>query len=199
MRDYQDQGVAWIVQQLRDRRAVMLGDEAGLGKTRQALTAAVRLNAENILVICPAGARRVWQQEIQRWLPEWSGRVVLVEPGFARDGLSLVPPLILVVGYDELSDTRSNVTPQLQSRLWDLLILDEAHYLKNPSNRTKAVYGRRGTSTGIQASAARVLLLTGTPTPNHAGEIYQHYRTLWPEALGDKVLTQDQWEERFCR
>ena len=184
---------------------MLLADEMGLGKTLQALRAAEKLGAERVLIVCPAGARRVWQAEIKRWLPGWSSRVVLVEPGTKlpdiKTGLD-APVLILIVGYDEFSDRHSQLASHLRSRRFDLLILDEAHYLKNPSNRTLAIYGSRGSGTGVQAGASKVILLTGTPTPNHAGELWQHYRTFWPEALRGptgRMLLQAEFEDRFTR
>jgi SWI/SNF-related matrix-associated actin-dependent regulator 1 of chromatin subfamily A len=201
LRDYQDKGAAWICEQLRRHKAVLCADEMGLGKCREALTAAERLQVDRVLIVCPAGARRVWQAEIKRWFPGWMGRVVLVEPG-SRPADFPVTPLILIVGYDELSDLKSLMAVQLGRRHWDLLILDEAHYLKNPSNRTLALYGRRGSDEGIQRNVDKVLLLTGTPTPNHAGELWQHYRAFWPEMLSGgrgRPLSQTEFEERFCR
>jgi SNF2 family DNA or RNA helicase len=91
----------------------------------------------------------------------------------------------------------------IQNATWDLMILDEAHYLKNPSNRTMTLYGRAGTNTGIQASCHRVILLTGTPTPNHAGELYQHVRTFWPDAIisprRQMPMNLPEFEDRYTR
>lgn len=205
LRDYQQSGVDWMCTQLRCHKAVMLADEMGLGKTLQALRAADRRGAERVLIVCPAGARRVWQAEIKRWLPGWSSRVVLVEPGTnladIKRGLDRLQ-CVLIVGYDEFSARTSQLANHLRSRRFDLLILDEAHYLKNPSNRTLALYGAKGSGTGVQAIVSKVILLTGTPTPNHAGELWQHYRTFWPETLKGathRVLSQTQFEDRFTR
>lgn len=204
LRDYQETGVAWVLRQMKRYKAVLLADDAGLGKTRQALLVALRRNAERVLIVCPAGARRVWQSEIKRWLPGWSSRVVLVEPGTKHTDATkarLVTPLILIIGYDELSNLKSHWAAQLGRRRWDLMVLDEAHYLKNPSNRTLALYGLKGATEGIQASAEKVLLLTGTPTPNHAGELWQHIRTFWPGAMKyqGRALTQAEFEDRYTR
>jgi SNF2 family DNA or RNA helicase len=184
---------------------VLLADEMGLGKTLQALRAAEQRGAERVLIVCPAGARRVWQAEIKRWLPGWFSRVVLVEPGYRLTDVKLrldAAMIILIVGYDEFSDRRGQLAQHLRSQRFDVMIVDEAHYLKNPSNRTQAIYGSRGSGTGVQATASKVILLTGTPTPNHAGELWQHYRTFWPEVLQGptgRALLQAQFEDRFCR
>ena len=201
LRDYQQQGVVWLRDRLAQHRAVLLGDEMGLGKTRQALAAAYQLHVERLLIICPAGARRVWQAEIETWLPKWSSHVVLVEPGTTlfdiQPKLSNLRPLVLIIGYDELSNLKSRIVPALKLVRWDLLVIDEAHFLKNPSKRTQAIYGRGGTQKGLEACAAKVILLSGTPTPNHAGELWQHVRTFWPWVPHARTLTQ--FEERFTR
>ena len=60
---------------------------------------------------------------------------------------------------------------------WDVLILDEAHYLKERSaDRTKVVYGSR-TRPGLLPFSARCWRLSGTPTLNNAGELWTHLKT----------------------
>lgn len=208
-RQYQHAGIRWLVEQLKKHKAVLLADDAGLGKTLQALEAARRLDARRLLIICPAGARRVWLGEIARWFPEWRDRVVLVEPGTDLDSIDYRlrsnDPLILIIGYDDFSTgtltaiALSGASPLLGRghKGWHLLVLDECHYLKNRSNRTKAIYGPRGDGAGVQSEAWNVILLSGTPTPNHCGELYEHIRTFWPWAAPN--LTQAQFEERYCR
>jgi SWI/SNF-related matrix-associated actin-dependent regulator 1 of chromatin subfamily A len=192
-RRYQRDGVSWATSRFRepDVRALGLCDEPGLGKTLSALAIALSLDALRIIVVSPAGARPVWAQEIAKWLPQWSARVFTVQPGMqAREQAEMLDrqQVIVLVAYDTLAQlsahSRRNAwTMALMQRSWDLLIVDEAHYLKNSSHRTLAVYGQRGAEEGIQSACERVLLLTGTLTPNHAGELYQHMRALWPVTL----------------
>jgi SNF2 family DNA or RNA helicase len=200
LRVYQKHGVRWMVSRLReDARAVLLCDDPGLGKTLQTLMAANELDARRILVVSPAGARRVWFQEIVKWFPDWERRIVIIEPGHSPAPSDLDrPDAIVLVAYDSLS-TRGLVgwASQLTRLAWDLLVIDEAHYLKGHSNRTYAVYGTRGTNSGIQASAQQVILLTGTPTPNHAGELYQHCRVFWPQVLRRPHQDQPEGEAEF--
>jgi SNF2 family DNA or RNA helicase len=61
---YQKEGARFCAS--RGMRA-LIGDEMGVGKTVQAIAAAEAVNAPRILVICPANARYVWEQEIQGW------------------------------------------------------------------------------------------------------------------------------------
>lgn len=207
LRDYQIRGILWLRERLARHKAVLLCDDPGLGKTVQTLAVAHQMDASRILVICPAGARRVWSQEIAQWVLGWVNRVFLVEPGINLREIALriadPAPLILVVGYDDLSQSDSRLAHILTRAVWDLLVIDEAHYLKNPSNRTHAVYGTSGDASGVQHSAHHVILLTGTPTPNHAGELYQHMRTFWPQTLMVKrlgrVMNQPEFEDQFTR
>jgi SWI/SNF-related matrix-associated actin-dependent regulator 1 of chromatin subfamily A len=192
MRPYQREGVVWATSRFRetDVRALALCDEPGLGKTLQALALALSLGVLRLIVVCPAGARQVWQQEISRWLPAWAPHVYLVEPGaLAREHADALdrPQVIVLIAYDTLAalsrNRRNAWATALTQRSWDMLIVDEAQYLKNASHRTLAVYGPRGSDDGIQSACERVLLLTGTLTPNHCGELYQHLRALWPQTL----------------
>ena len=63
---------------------------------------------------------------------------------------------------------------------WDVLILDEGHVLKNPeAKKTRFVYGHKLDGKGaLVGNAANVFLLTGTPMPNNAGELWTTF-TRW--------------------
>jgi SWI/SNF-related matrix-associated actin-dependent regulator 1 of chromatin subfamily A len=199
LRPYQQRGVDFIV----NTPDAMLADDAGLGKTVQAIEAARRLDALRILIAAPAIARLSWPLEIQKFWPQRLRHTVVVMPGDRPTPSLHAPVLILIVSYDVLSTSAGPWSLPLRTSKWDLLILDEAHYLKGPSNRTRFVYGDKG----LRATAKRVLLLTGTPAPNHVGELYFHYLGLWPEALGisdprtgqPRPLTEIEFQDRFCR
>ena len=60
---HQQRGVDFLA----SRRAAILADDMGLGKTAQAIVAADRIQARDILVICPAIARTNWQREFTTW------------------------------------------------------------------------------------------------------------------------------------
>ena len=57
---YQKQGAAFLA-----GGGVLLADEAGLGKTIQAIEACKALDARRVLVLCPAVALGVWHDEIE--------------------------------------------------------------------------------------------------------------------------------------
>ena len=159
---YQYEGATWLAKNTR----ALLADGMGLGKTPQAIIGAKMVRAELTVVLCPAIARTMWSREWERW----GG-----------------PGELVVFSYDTAV---RNPTCQIlmTTRKPDLLICDEAHYLKSrTSKRTRLVYGDRCENTGIASHAGRVWLLTGTPAPNDVGELWPHLRALWPQLLtGDR-------------
>lgn len=221
-RDYafQTEGSAFLL----GRNAAALGDEPGLGKSLQAIRAAEARGARSILILCPAIARVSWQRELKRWNPTLSGRpgaakMVLncTSANSATDAISLHlannDPLAVIVSYDLLATPGSGplVAEILRRHRWDVLILDEAHALKNPAaKRTATVYGTPaypGENTyspdgSIVAKANATWILSGTLMPNHAGELYSHIRALFPSVLdelfGRQDVSQLEFEDRFC-
>jgi SNF2 family DNA or RNA helicase len=75
----------------------------------------------------------------------------------------------------------------------DLVIVDEAHYCKTPTaQRTIAALG-------VAQASPRSWLLSGTPMPNHPGELYAPIAALWPgvpRKLGLK--NHEEWFDYFC-
>lgn len=163
---HQIEGVRFLAQ----RRRAYLADDMGLGKSAQALCAAERVGARSILVIAPASLLPNWRHEFDLWGPR-----------FCRD--------INIISY-----TNQRMLETAGQFRWDVVILDEAHYCKNPNaKRTRAALA-------IAAKAKYAWLLSGTPMPNHPGELYAPMAALWPEVCANLELeTYDAWVQHFCR
>lgn len=178
---YQQEGASWLA----SKKYAFNADEMGLGKTRQGIAAVEMTGAYPALVICPAIGRL-------NWLNEWStcsGRTLKATPiltaASCRDAASSD---VVTCSYDLA--TASDVFSMLSARRWGSLLLDEAHYLKEPdARRTQAVLGAGGLIHG----ADRAWAFSGTPTPNHAGE-------LWPWLFTTGVVGQHYraFFERYC-
>lgn len=149
----------------------LLADEMGLGKSCQAVVAADMVGANRILVCCPAAVRVNWAREFERFSPLDRPCTVLLtgEDRVPADG-------VVVCSYDSLLNDK--LREQLKRVQWDLLVLDEAHYLKERSaKRTKAIYGHNSRAPGLMVNAKRTWRLTGTPAPNNASELYTHLKS----------------------
>jgi SNF2 family DNA or RNA helicase len=176
---YQVQGADFLAV----RRFGLLADEMGLGKSAQAIRACDLLDARRILVLCPAIARINWLREFDRF----SIYGLPARALFTRDDRPGAYG-ITVCSYDIAADKR--VKTKLGAVQWDVMICDEAHYLKTmATQRTKAVLGKAG----LVKSAARIWLLTGTPMTNHPGD-------LWPMLYvsGATTLKHSAFLQRFC-
>lgn len=170
-------GKTWAAQ----RNASFLAHEMGCGKTRTAIMLAddPRYNVRRILVICPSIATGVWREEFRKW-----GTVRRSMQIIRRGAEKPMPTAgLIIIGYDLLSRSKTMVG-LLMEQEWDLIVLDEAHALKErKSKRTKAIYGNRCHGTGIVSRARKVILLSGTPMLNHPAELWTHMRALVPHTL----------------
>jgi len=160
----------------------LLADEMGLGKSCQTILAADMVGAQDILVVCPASVRVNWEREFERFSPMDRPCTVLMS---GKDKLPAGG--VVICSYDMLQ----TFNHMFKIRQWDVLVLDEAHYLKERSaQRTKAVYGRGAKWPGLAAAAKRVWRLTGTPAPNDASELWTHLKSMG-------VTTSDYWDFTF--
>ena len=162
---YQHDGATWLATMPH----ALLADEMGLGKSAQVVMACDMVQAFDILIVCPAAVRINWDREFTRFSPMDRPCTVLFT------GKDRPAPGVNVVSYDLL--TNDKIKAALKARAWDVLVLDEAHYLKERSaKRTKAIYGH-AKHPGIMHSARRTWRLTGTPMPNNASELFTHLKS----------------------
>lgn len=176
------------------RKHVLIGDQPGLGKTPTAICFANEIQAKRVLVICPANIRLQWYRRIQEWstMP-WGYSIHPILS--SKNGTNPLANWTLV-SYD-LARTAA-IGRALARERFDLLILDEAHYLKeSTSNRTRAVFGggRDREFDPIASRCERVMALTGTPLPNRPREAYTLARGLCHDAID--WASEDSFKERF--
>ncbi|ONF42500.1 hypothetical protein BTO32_14905 [Marinobacter lutaoensis] len=168
----------------------LIADEPGLGKTIQAIGVSNALpDTRRILVITPASLKINWQREWRKWsVKELS--VHRVPDGRPE---SWSPDAdVVVLNFDLVEQHYERLT----EKPWDLLIVDEAHALKNPdAKRTKLILGHgqgRNHVPGIPAQ--RRLYLTGTPTLNRPRELWPLVHSLDPDFFSDRRA----FEVRYC-
>ena len=187
---YQHDGIAFLA-----NGGVALTDAPGVGKSAQALKAAVEMGARTILVVCPAIAVGVWKSEAAKWRPDLTALTI-------REAIKArrVPKAdrLLIVSYDHLVSTKA-VRDRVVALPHDLMILDEAHALKNPqAKRTMLIYGPlcAGGSSSLIGRVGTTRLLTGTPVLNHAGELYSHLNALSPYRIQQRSY--DAFTSYYC-
>jgi len=181
---FQKAGVDYVLQ----RNHALIGDEPGLGKTPMAIVVANEMRAKRVLVVCPASIRLQWAKQIRAW-STMEGRYIVYPILKSSDG---VHPRAewTVVSYDLLRNP--GVAAQLAKLGADLVVLDEAHYLKTTAaGRTRAVFG----ATGLTGAAGCVLALTGTPLPGRPREAYTLARALDFSSID--FLSEEQFQERY--
>jgi SWI/SNF-related matrix-associated actin-dependent regulator of chromatin subfamily A-like protein 1 len=187
---FQKASVAYALQ----RRNTLIADQPGLGKTPIAISFANEIGARRVLVICPANIRLQWARKIREWSTMPSG--FLVYPIIAsRYGVHPNAEWT-IVSYD-LARTEA-IGRALARGHYDLLILDEAHYVKTvDSKRTRAIFGGGDNRLFAPFSdrSDRILGLTGTPLPNRPREAYTLARGLDFDAID--WMSEDKFKARF--
>ncbi|CAN0188476.1 unnamed protein product [Ectocarpus sp. 6 AP-2014] len=190
LRDYQREGVRWMIYNWLQGRGSILADEMGLGKTLQ--TVAFLSILHNVygkrgpfLVIAPLSTVPHWLREFQTWSDmnavvfhgdpedreilegyemEFAGDKGRAEKDKTRIKGKRVWKSTVVITTPELC-IRKDVRALLQRRIaWDVLVVDEAHRLKNSASRLNVVLK----DYMFESS----LLLTGTPLQNNTEELW---------------------------
>lgn len=184
------------------RKHTLIGDQPGLGKTPTAICFANEIEAKHVAVVCPANIRRQWERRIREWSRmSWEhGRHCIVHSiTSGRRGVAPTgdyPATWNIVSYD-LARTVP-IGSALARQHYDLLILDEAHYLKTiDSKRTRALLGGGQTRAfpAIASQAEHILALTGTPLPNRPREAYTLARALCWDSID--WASEDVFRSRF--
>ena len=167
LRRYQEWGVKYALHQGK----IILGDEMGLGKTIQAIATMVSLKntgASHFLVVCPASVLPNWSKEVQRKsafepIQIYGSLRNLALEGWVKSGG------VAITTYETASQIKL-----LESFQFDLLVVDEAHYIKNPEAiRSKAVVS-------LSTYAKRIIFLTGTPLENKVEEMITLIKVINP-------------------
>ena len=159
------------------RKNTLVGDQPGLGKTPIAICYANEIGARRVLVVCPASIRIQWVNKIREW--STMPYPMIVHPILhSRHGVH--PEANWTVVSYELARTEA-IGKALAKGRYDVIIIDEAHYLKTiDSRRTRAVFGggENRTFEPLVSRAENILALTGTPLPNRPREAYTLARSL---------------------
>ena len=139
------------IKSLVENKKFILADDMGLGKTTSTIIAALETGAKKILIICPASLKINWQREIENY----SNRPTSIIEGKKWEDGDFV-----IINYDIIKnfhDEKKKSDSVLLKTKFDLVIIDEAHYIQNKqAQRTKLI-------NDFVSNVDRLWMLTGTP------------------------------------
>lgn len=195
------------------RKNTLIADPPGLGKTIQAIGFANLIAAKKILIICPASLKDNWVKEWKAWdvnsrtisIPLKKTRQQQKDKVIIRRWTENIweDTDVHVISYGMVSKFEQTHPPEP----FDLLIIDEAHYLKNDAaQRTSAIWGTNGkwvnkpnhkmhVAPVAPIEAERTLALTGTPIGSRPSELWVFCKQFDPDGLGKNKRN---FEKRYC-
>ena len=160
LRPYQQVGFRWLYTNVKKGFGCCIADDMGLGKTIQVISLILKLKEEKklkkpVVVICPTTLLGNWEREFENFAP---GLEIYTYHGFNREfttdcDVVLTTYAILRIDIEEF-----------KKHNWDLIVIDEAQNIKNPStSQTQAVKAIK---------ADMKIAMTGTPVENRLSELW---------------------------
>jgi len=181
---YQKEGVAFGV--ARQGRA-LLADETGLGKSVQALVIAAQFQEQwPLLVVAPTSRSTHWHRMAIEWLELQPESIQAIRNGSS----SLLEGKKLIICSYDLLRGHEHLRRLPGGDHFQAIIFDESHWMKNAESARFLV------AREMALRATRVLLLTSTPMPNAAAEIWAQLALLVP---GSQLPTFEEFATRYSR
>lgn len=172
---YQVKGYEWMRFMAREGCGCILGDEMGLGKTLQIIALILARSEEDVkspsLIISPVSLLENWKREFIKFAPSID---VYIHHGSTRTGRykDLLSHEVIIISYNTAVSDQS----LLRMIQWDIVALDEAQNIKNPSaDRTRS-------AKNIKRNIG--IAITGTPFENHLSDIWSIVDYAYPGFLG---------------
>lgn len=181
---YQHAGVEYSLA----RNNSVIGDQPGLGKTCEGVLISNAIEADSTLVVCPASLILNWEREIRMWSDEPDLTVYPITK--SKNGVSHLSNYV-ILSYDMLRN--DGIFAAIKAKLWDHLILDECHYVKDVkgNQRVARMLGKGG----VAEVCGRKTLMSGTLMPNGPIEAYNAIRLCDWEAINKASL--DDFKEAY--
>ncbi|XP_072134198.1 chromodomain-helicase-DNA-binding protein 2 isoform X1 [Mobula birostris] len=190
LRDYQLEGLNWLIHSWCKGNSVILADEMGLGKTIQTISFLSNLFNQHMLygpflLVVPLSTLTSWQREFEIWEPNMNvvvyigdvmSRNTIREYDWIHPQTKRLKFNVLITTYEILLKDKT----VLGNINWAFLGVDEAHRLKNDDS---LLY-----RTLIDFRSNHRLLITGTPLQNSLKELWSLLHFIMPEKF-------DSWED----
>ncbi|KAK0553393.1 chromatin remodeling complex Adenosinetriphosphatase [Tilletia horrida] len=182
MRDYQVQGLNWMISLYHNGINGILADEMGLGKTLQTLSFLGYLRdycdtPGFHLVVVPKSTLDNWRREFDKWVP---GFRVIVLQGAKEERTAVIQEKLLPQQFDVLVTTYEMCLREasaLKKLSWEYIVIDEAHRIKNVDSMLSQIVR--------QFNSRSRLLITGTPLQNNLMELWSLLNFLLPDVFSN--------------
>lgn len=157
----------------------VLADEMGLGKTLQAIAVAANLVSEGgqVLVVVPPILLPNWKRELQKFAPSLAVAVHHRAVGSSLSEEEIRSFDVVLTPFSSLTSSSGDFE-LLASKTWDLVILDEAQFIKNPDAKRSSAAKR------LPREAS--LALSGTPVENSPLDVWSLSEFIFPSLLGGR-------------
>ncbi|MGA2924894.1 MAG: SNF2-related protein [Solirubrobacteraceae bacterium] len=169
---YQLEAATRVLRHMQGR--AILADEVGLGKTIEAglVLSELRLRglANRVLVLTPAGLVGQWCEELER---KFALPCTVADRRFQAPAPEANAPIVVA---SLAAARRERLSAALTATTWELVIVDEAHRLKNARSASARL--------GRSLRARYMLLLTATPIENRLSDLFQLVSLVRPGLLG---------------
>jgi len=168
------------------RPATLIGDDMGVGKTIELIAYVNAMNKSKralnrILIVVPPVVRINWTLELKKWIYDKTHTIGIAFKDWPNTE-------IVVIGYS----MASKFLDQVINTSWDLVVLDEAHYVSNrKAKTTRIIFGyipkiKECLSLSMPGVTTKYrVAMTGTPIPNKVENCYSIIRWLDPVRWND--------------
>ncbi|GFS24601.1 DNA excision repair protein ERCC-6-like [Elysia marginata] len=168
---HQKEGVLWMWSLFVLGKGGILADDMGLGKTIQVIAFLAGMfdmgKIKSVMIVIPLSVIPNWLNEFNKWTPginvmQFHGsskkeRDRALNRVRSRGGVLLTTYGLIVTTHETLSKRYG------QEFVWDYVILDEGHKIKNPTKTSKSINS---------VPAKMRMILTGTPVQNNLKEMW---------------------------
>ena len=178
---------------------LLIADEVGLGKTIESLyiweELRARNNARKLLIVVPAVLRIKWKNDLDRFFNidativhaqgNHEGDTLLsrIRHVIARPGQESFVYIVSLEGLRTAEDVVQILEESADVRnLFDLVIIDEAHYMRNSGTRSFKL------GEMLRDVSDNLLLLSATPIQTSSDNFYNLLRLLGPEEFDNQWL-----------
>lgn len=183
---FQNFGAHFLAYVAKREKLALLCDEMGLGKTPQAIAGAELLRQEGlvrrVLVITLSPLKHQWKEEGVEKFTDHPALVITGSPEQRKKLYESIDDYPYVITSYELVLRDQDILKDIS---FDLLILDEAHKIKNRAGKmNKAV---------TKLKAKYRFYLTGTPIMNRPEELIGLFKTAKHKGLGSYVAFRNRY------